>query len=321
MIAFIKRIMAAVRRRQRYLKRWQRDLTGKNRIPKTKIGTLDSAKIKAEKSKTIRVVYLFGMPRTGSTLMKHHLGGGAQFALHPFSASYYDAWVFSKQNSKGQIVIDKRTENIRFIDEIWHTFGTECAMAGIVRDPRDQMVSLMEFSGHGYIPRDESFWDEWVSRYANFLALAMRNFMYGRFYLLRYEDLVRYPQEARAEYLAWLGLPPDAEDQSGSYSTANTQFAEMLRESGIRPDSEEAFRLGEQAKLREDFKFHARPEIHTESIGRWKTIEDNQQREIIEAYKNNEQARKLMRLLGYSDEVQPITAKIPGCQVFAPEDK
>lgn len=110
MIAFIKRIMAAVRRRQRYLKRWQRDLTGKNRIPKTKIGTLDSAKIKAEKSKTIRVVYLFGMPRTGSTLMKHHLGGGAQFALHPFSASYYDAWVFSKQNSKGQIVIDKRTK-------------------------------------------------------------------------------------------------------------------------------------------------------------------------------------------------------------------
>lgn len=318
-MATLRRLLLAAWRRTRYLRLWRRALTGENRVPRTDLRTLDWARIAAQQAKPIRVLYMLGMPRTGTTLMKHHLGTGPHFVLQPFSHSYYDSWWLARSIGPDRIVVDKRTENILHIDEIWRCFGTECALACIVRDPRDQLLSLLDYPGHRYIPRDRGFWGEWVSRYGAFLALSLRYFMYGRFYLLRYEDLVRFPQQARRDVASWLNLPFGESEAPLTYATANTDYAAALRERNLDPDSLEAWQLAKEIGLDEDYKFHARPEIHDEAIARWKQVTDPETKALIESWRESIDALRLMTLLGYGEDLQPITPGIPGCHVFAPE--
>jgi hypothetical protein len=95
------------------------------------------------------------------------------------------------------------------------------------------------------------------------------------------------------------------------------QFAIELERRGLDPSSTEAYQLAREYGLDEDPKYHASPGISEDSIGRWHKVEDPVFNEILTAWQTDDQARHMMQLFGYGNEIrQP--APILGCRVFLP---
>ena len=90
-----------------------------------------------------RVVYMVATPRTGSTLAKRYLGDHPQLLVSP-NRRHHHAWRMARRAEHGCIVVDKRTNNIDKVDKIYVQYGNHAWFLVIVRDPRDQLVSLLE---------------------------------------------------------------------------------------------------------------------------------------------------------------------------------
>lgn len=151
-----------------------------------------------------RVVYMTGLPRTGSSLMKNYLGAGDRLQIIRFQKTgFQNAW--RRSQTTDAIVVDKATHYIRDIAKIHETYGDAVGFCCIVRDPRDIVLSLMENYRHLEYPRSEKFWSKWLQAYQGFSDYGERgNPRYC--FMLRYEDLVRYPRGAKAAFLRFLGL-------------------------------------------------------------------------------------------------------------------
>lgn len=219
------------------------------------------------------VIYMTGMPRTGSSFMKNYLADYAGLKIMPFEPKgFHKTWKKSLEDN-GPIYVDKSTHYIRHLKKIIKTCGSNIAICCIVRDPRDQLTSLFEFDRHPELERTKRFWDKWFLQYNNYLTIAKKHPNIS-FFLIRYEDLARSPEQAKACFLAWLGMPANENDLKNSYSIAHANDIQ-------------------------DDKVKNRNRSSTSSIGRFTKVTDPDRAAVLNVYQNSTVVSSLMKKFGY----------------------
>ncbi len=235
-----------------------------------------------QSSGNIRVVFMTGMPRTGSSLMKNYFGTHPALKVMPFQPKgFHITWALSSQEDK--ILIDKSTHYIRHLEKIVAACKDQAYVCCIVRDPRAQLCSLFEFERHPETSRSKKFWKQWYHQYQTFLNQTEK-YKNIRFFLLRYEDLVTHPEEAKIAFLNWLEL--DTEQVDNRYEIANQKDIQ-------------------------DPKVFKKRTVSQESLSRWKEIEKPSEKEILMAYENMAPVKALMTSLGYLPELGSIRLEVP----------
>lgn len=277
--------------------RQQYNYTRGNRIPNIKryVGETWAAmplhaRPSGEHSK-IQVVYLTGMPRTGTSLAKNFLGDYPGLDVLSFQREgFFYAWRASKTTN--DIILDKATHYIRSLDKIYRAYGKRVAYCCLIRDPRDELLSLLETSKHREIKRDKRFWRQWARSYARYLRFAKKEGDDSRCYLIRYEDLVRWPVAVKGDFLTWLGLDASQEALTSTYRILN------------RDDIQ-------------DWKVEERRTITSKSIGRWKRESDPEGVDLFGTWQDIAEAEGLMKMMGYGrTDIEPLTLDCPGLRVF-----
>jgi len=221
------------------------------------------------------IVFMTGMPRTGTSLMKNYFGDYPCVRIMPFEPrGYFVSWKRSV-NSKA-IIVDKSTHYIRNLKNIFAGTGGHGFFCCIVRDPRDQLVSLFEFGRHPELPRTKRFWKKWAKQYGGFVRFAEKN-KEARCFLVRYEDLVRFPAETKKAFLEWLGIEMKSDLITSSYRVAYEND-------------------------RQDPKVLKTNTIGADSIGRYRDVSDPEQLDVIEGFGNHKKAEALMQQFGYIEE-------------------
>ena len=226
-----------------------------------------------------RVIYMTGMPRTGSSLMKNYLGSYPGMKIMPFQKEGFHKTYALARNNNDSILIDKSTSYIEHPDYLFDAYGKQVSLFCIVRDPRDQYLSLLSFKGHIGQPRNTRFWHFWHDRYRNLLSyIEERPDL--KIALLRYEDLVRAPIDAKSFFVSWAGLKSTSELISKTYKVA---YQDDIQDSKVAL---------------------ANTPIET-SIGKHLKISDPSLSATINYYKEHKKIRDLMKLFGYSDRTEP----------------
>lgn len=229
------------------------------------------------KAKKNPIVFMTGMPRTGSSLMKNFFGTHPALKVMPFQRDgFFVSWEQSFQEEK--ILIDKSTHYIRHLEKIVATCKDQAYICCIVRDPRAQLCSLFEFEAHPETSRGKRFWKQWYNQYQQFLEQAAK-YQNIKFFLLRYEDMVREPERAKTIFLEWLGVETSV--VNNRYEIASSQDIQ-------------------------DPKVFKKRTVSTDSLARWKEIQDPKQKEVLMAYENMEPVRELMTSFGYLPELGKI---------------
>lgn len=243
----------------------------------------------------VRMVSILSMPRTGSTLAKRYLGGFARVDIAPLQ-SFEESLRQARSAPAATILLDKKTDNIKRLHQIVPRSGCDVAFICLVRDPRDELVSLCEFDRHRPVPRDARFWPYWTHRYARALTVLRRLAALGiPIALLRYEDLAQKPVAVKRAFAGWLGLDLDSVD-----------------------DAYEGGPADESLSRREDWKAHRHSRVHGTSVGRWNDA-DGGVAEAIAALDRYPPARRLMRRLGYLPAYEPLDPRrFPHITLLAP---
>jgi hypothetical protein len=233
----------------------------------------------------VRMVSVLSMPRTGSTLAKRYLGAFQAVEIAPlqdFEKSLEQA------RSGSAILFDKKTDNIKRLHQIIPATRGEVAFVCLVRDPRDELLSLSEIDRHRPVPRDARFWPYWVHRYTRVLKVLRRLRAFGiPAALVRYEDLAMRPVDVKRAFLAWMGLDAEAVDEAY-----------------------EAVADDEAVSRREDWKAHQHSRVHSSSVGRYRSAE-GEIAKAISAFTQYPPASRLMKKLGYNENGPPHSAVSP----------
>lgn len=229
-----------------------------------------------------RVVYIISMPRTGSTLVKRYLGDHPRIKLAGMSPShnYMDAWILHRlYYPLGKIILDKRTKYIDCVPEIVDSFGKHVRILVLVRDPRDQLLSLLETQRHPAVPRDIDFWNVWHEKYHQVLQFLEQTTESTQSVLLRYEDLVLHPVEIKRLFLAWIGL-------------------DIVREEAVYHNTRSD--IADQDNLTEDWKCHQTNIVHQDSLQKWSRLDENSVHwKLVNSFEDWDNAVQFMKLLGY----------------------
>ena len=240
----------------------------------------------------LRVIYMTGVPRTGSSLLKNYVGDGPGLTILKFQQTgFFRAW--REAQTTDDIIIDKATHYIWNLYRIHRTYGDSVGFCCIIRDPRDILLSLLDSGLHLEIPRGPRFWDVWYAAYEGFLRFCSEC-RPRRVYLLRYEDLARYPVEVKSHFFAWLGL-------------------------GL-PEVTAKYRIAHQDDD-QDFKVSTRQEIVTLSVEQHQRQDIAPQTiELLESLAEYPRVIALMERLGYElDGVRDHVETFPDLQIFAPD--
>ena len=228
-----------------------------------------------------KVIYMTGMPRTGSSLMKNYLGSYPGMQIMPFQKNGFHATYSRARRDNGSILIDKSTGYIEHPGYLFHAYGKQISMFCIVRDPRDQYLSLLAFKGHIGQPRNTRFWHLWHNRYSKLINFIQEN-PHFKIALLRYEDLVRFPIDAKSFFVTWAGLDATLEPISDTYKVAY------------------------QDDIQDNKVVLANKPLES-SIGKYLKISDPCISATINYYKKHEKIRNLMKQFGYSDRTTSPT--------------
>lgn len=227
----------------------------------------------------LKVIYVSGFPRSGTTLLKYFFGSGEGFLQTPFDPSgFQKAWLESQQASD-VVLVDKSNHYIYSAENIFRACGRRAALVSTVRDPRDCIASFLHYHENREVPRDMKFWDYWARQHARFFEFAQQSEYGDRIVVLRYEDLVREPELSKAFFLEALGQQCDLDEIDASYTNQNP---------------------GEGW----DDSVHERSQVSTFALSKWRQVEnpDRLLQELFDGWKNHEEASRLMNLLGYTDE-------------------
>lgn len=236
-----------------------------------------------------KVIFMLGMPRTGSTLAKRYLGEHPDIEIAPYRRFATTLRLVNDQPPE-RIVVDKTTRNVDFVHQIHMNSSPDVWYLGIVRDPRDEYVSLAEGEYHPEVPTDRSFWPYWVVRYQRLLSsLAKIQDCGGSVRFVRYEDLTSDPVAVKTLWLEWLGLK--ATLVSPTYTPS------------------ESIRRG--IDTTEDHKVHQTNAVHSGSQSRWRK-QSGRNREIIEMCYRYPAAKRLMADFGYIEDgiIAPRLTKV-----------
>lgn len=235
---------------------------------------------RAKVASGIRMVSVLSMPRTGSTLAKRYLGAFEAVDIAPLQD--FETSLAQSRGASSAIVLDKKTDNIKRLHRIVPQTRGDVAFICLVRDPRDQLLSLAETDRHRPVPRDAQFWPYWVHRYRRALRVLRRLAALDvPVALVRYEDLATRPVEVKGAFLAWLGL--EAHELDDGYAAVSGDTA---------------------VSRREDWKAHEHSRVHSSSVGRY-TEADGEIADAIDAYRYYAPARRLMTELGYRPDGPP----------------
>ena len=147
---------------------------------------------------------------------------------------------------------------------------------------------------HREIPRDNTFWQIWAQNYSNYFQFAASH-PWGekRCYLIRYEDLARWPEKAKADFFCWLGL--DTKD------VEITPHYHIIHEDDTQ-----------------DWKVEEKSSVSAESIGKWKDNIEADKYSMFLRWHDDEQVRSLMHSLGYVEGgVVNHSVELAGLRVFS----
>jgi len=233
----------------------------------------------------LRVVYLSGFPRTGTTALKYYFADYPGLVMFPFDpAGFFKAWQHTQTISDSEIVVDKSNHYVQAPDILFRGLGQRAALCVIVRDPRDSLLSLQSFTESREAPRDIQFWDYWARTYSKFLKFASTSQFGKRVFLLRYEDFISNPCAAKRRYLGWIGIDPTVVEITNQYP------------------------LPERREFLSD-KVHAYTEIKAGGIERWKDFAGSSDVSVLlNGWREHSDARQIMERLGYGPDgiVHPI---------------
>ncbi len=237
-----------------------------------------AAKLTPPASDDPKVVYLTGFPRSATTMLKYYFSnypGLVQGAFTPIG--FFDAW--SQAESVDGLLVDKSNHYIYSLEPLFAGCGHGARVAVIVRDPRDCLVSFIKYQENREVPRDERFWAYWSKQHAEMLRFARESEFGKRMFLLRYEDLVRFPEEAKAAFLNWLGFGADAADLDRKYR--NEHPGEGWHDS-----------------------VHDYREVGTHALQKWKQVGELPEwaERALPRWKEDEEASEMMRLFGYTED-------------------
>lgn len=227
-----------------------------------------------------RVIYVTSLPRSGSTVTKRFLGDHPSISLTGMSPSHnwWDAWCRQRLVSWfNKVVLDKRTLYIHHLETILSTFGRHVKILLVIRDPRDELASLMDFDRHQSVPRDESFYDYWLKTYRRALNVLTDQATKNDSKLLRYEDLAQHPEVIKSYFLKWIGLRET--NTNNYYRTACPSIARS-------------------SSPNEDRKTHQQSTITDTSVGRWRDV-SSLRRDIIDTYSRKQPLLRSLRKLDY----------------------
>lgn len=247
-------------------------------------------------TKELPVVYVSGMHRSGTSLCKAYFGDYPKFEYWLFDPSgFFKIWNASYYTSR--TIIDKSNHYIENVDLIFKATKGRAAFCFIVRDPRDTLLSLCNWSESRNIPRTEEFWlNHWTRVYQNYLDFAAQNkFLSPRCYLIRYEDLVRWPCAAKRDFLVWAGIPL-VEDILPSYKIIEEDL-------GLEPKAKSC------------------SSINDSSVGKWKSVSEPNLKSLINSWKRFPETISLMKKLGYNENgCIEVEESFSGLRFFKPQN-
>ena len=159
---------------------------------------------------TIRVVYITGFPRSGTTMLKYYFAGHEGLRQTAFSpVGFFDAWG-QAESADGEILVDKSNHYIYALEPLFDGCDRGARVVVILRDPRDCLVSFAKYEENREVPRDRRYWGYWEKQHRELLRFAREDEYGDCLFLVRYEDLVRHPEEAKAAFLKWIGIDASA---------------------------------------------------------------------------------------------------------------
>jgi hypothetical protein len=238
---------------------------------------LDAGKTMGEDD--LKVVYVTGFPRSGTTVLKYFFGTAEGFVQTPFDPSgFQKAWL-QAQDSSGEVLVDKSNHYVYSADNIFRACGRRAAMVSVVRDPRDCIVSFLRYHENREVPRGMKFWDYWTEMHEKFFSFAEQSDCGDRIIVVRYEDLVTHPEAAKAYFLSSLGRDFSSDELDSSYVNQNP---------------------GEGW----DDSVHDHVRISTFALSKWRQLKDPspELRRLLDAWRDHPAAARLMARLGYTEE-------------------
>ena len=230
-----------------------------------------------EQGQRPRIVYLTGFPRSGTTMLKYYYGSHPGLRQTPFNpAGFHHAWALAETADHDEILVDKSNHYIYAIDQLFAAYGDAVRLCVIVRDPRDCIASFIHYRENREVPRGPAFWPYWAGQHANLVRFA-RASRYGHcVHIVRYEDLVRFPEQAKATYLQWLGFDVSAGDLDRHYEVQNP--GESWHDSVCEPR-----------------------EVGGHALQKWRTVESPPEwaARLLPAWQDDPEATAMMQLFGY----------------------
>ncbi|MGK0186948.1 MAG: hypothetical protein ACI9R3_002733 [Verrucomicrobiales bacterium] len=228
-----------------------------------------------------RVCYMSGFPRSGTTMLKYYFGSHPGLVQTSFTTrGFFSAWEKAEELAPGnEILIDKSNHYIYSLENIFRAYGDAVKACIVVRDPRDSLVSFANYQENREVPRDVHYWDYWAQQHRKLIDYAEASPHGKNLFVIRYEELVRYPEHAKAAFLTWLGIPTLAENIDREYVNQNP---------------------GEGW----DDSVHKRRDVSDYAIQKWTKTEPlaADRVKVLGAWQENAQAREMMHLFGYDAE-------------------
>ncbi len=227
--------------------------------------------VETEKEGQPQVIYITGLPRTGTSLLKNYLASKSTLKAIPFQEKgFHKAWSASKE--KRRPILDKATHYISNLSKIYESYGDKVGFIVVVRDPRDQIISLRETYLHLEIPRSHKFFNTWANTLENTLKFR-ECYKPCWFKMVKYEDLVENPPLLLNEISKDLNIEILQEDEK-KYDIAHEN------------DSQ-------------DHKVTKHKNIHTKSVKRYRDTTDQDTLSIISHIEKNKNVQKYLEVLNY----------------------
>ncbi len=176
-----------------------------------------------EQGRRPRIVYLSGFPRSGTTMLKYYYGSHPGLRQTPFNpAGFHRTWAMAAADKRDEILVDKSNHYLYAFDQLFAAYGDAVRLCVIVRDPRDCIASFIHYHenrelARGRLPSGPTGRSNTpILRDSHRPAVSATACISSA---TRY--LVRFPEQAKASYLQWLGFDIDAGDLDRHYEVQN----------------------------------------------------------------------------------------------------
>jgi hypothetical protein len=162
------------------------------------------------------IVYITGFPRSATTMLKYYFSAHPGLQQNPFNPiGFFDSWQKALQSD--DILVEKSNHYINSLTPLFAACGRGARVVVVIRDPRDCLVSFAKYQENREVPRTKKYWKYWEQEHTRLLDFAYGSPFADGLFLLRYEDLVSFPREAKSAFLNWMGIETDPDQLDLKY--------------------------------------------------------------------------------------------------------